>query len=193
MITKKAKTLKDSHFKAALAYVINTRYPLRNKVLLLLSYKAGLRSKEMAEITWSMVCTADSEIDTHITLTNKAAKGNSGRLIPMNKDLHLALIELKSQLSPQPNDKIIFGERGDGMTAHGIQTFFMRLYKDLNLQGCSSHSGRRTFITNIARNISKYGGSLKDAQEIAGHANLSTTLGYIESNEQAKIDVVNFI
>jgi integrase/recombinase XerD len=52
---------------------------------------------------------------------------------------------------------------------------FQRWYGDLGFVGCSSHSGRRTLITNVARKISTVGGSLKDVQQLAGHANLQTT------------------
>lgn len=49
---------------------------------------------------------------------------------------------------------------------------FQRWYRHLGFVGCSSHSGRRTFITNAARKISTVGASLKDVQELAGHTNL---------------------
>jgi len=57
----------------------------------------------------------------------------------------------------------------------------------------SSHSGRRTFITNAAPKISTVGGSLKDVQELAGHANLRTTQRYIEANPDAQVRVVGLV
>ena len=70
---------------------------------------------------------------------------------------------------------------------------FQGWYKDLNLIGCSSHSGRRTFITNCSRKISTVGGSLRDVQHLAGHSSLQTTQGYIEGNSLSKTKVVDII
>ena len=70
---------------------------------------------------------------------------------------------------------------------------FSRWYNELNLIGCSSHTGRRTFITNCSRKISTVGGSLRDIQYLAGHSSLQTTQRYIEGNTQSKIKVVELI
>jgi integrase/recombinase XerD len=70
---------------------------------------------------------------------------------------------------------------------------FHRWYRHLGFSGCSSHSGRRTFIINAARKISTAGGSLKDVQELAGHSNLRTTQRYIDANPDAQVRVVGLI
>jgi integrase/recombinase XerD len=70
---------------------------------------------------------------------------------------------------------------------------FARWYRELGFQGCSSHSGRRTFITNTARKISTVGGSLRDVQMLAGHTNLRTTQRYIEATPEAQNKVVQQI
>ena len=57
----------------------------------------------------------------------------------------------------------------------------------------SSHSGRRTFITNSARKISTVGGSLRDVQMLAGHSNLRTTQRYIEPNPEAQLKIVELV
>ncbi len=68
---------------------------------------------------------------------------------------------------------------------------FHRLYQDLGFSGASSHSGRRTFITRIAKKIVEAGGSLRDVQELAGHASLATTQRYIQGDSAAKRHVVD--
>jgi integrase/recombinase XerD len=70
---------------------------------------------------------------------------------------------------------------------------FSRWYRDLGFSGCSSHSGRRTFITNAARKISTVGGSLRDIQLLAGHSNLSTTQRYIESHAETQRKIVELM
>ena len=63
---KQAKTLTKAQVDAALGYISKSRYPVRNRVILLLSVKAGLRAKEIASLTWDMVTTSDGEIgDRH--------------------------------------------------------------------------------------------------------------------------------
>ena len=51
---------------------------------------------------------------------------------------------------------------------------------NLGFIGCFSHSGRRTFITNLSKKISFIGGSLRDVQSLVGHKNLQTTQRYTE-------------
>jgi integrase/recombinase XerD len=88
-------------------------------------------------------------------------------------------------------DRIIHSERDAGMSAGAVQVWFHRLYAELGFNGASSHSGRRTFITSVAKKIVTAGGSLKDVQELAGHASLSTTQRYIEGDSEAKRRVVD--
>jgi integrase/recombinase XerD len=79
------------------------------------------------------------------------------------------------------------------MTPRSIVNWFHGLYGALGLHGCSSHSGRRTFITRSARIISKIGGSLRDVQELAGHRALTTTERYIEGDRDAQRKLIYLI
>jgi integrase/recombinase XerD len=88
---------------------------------------------------------------------------------------------------------VITSERSDTVSATVIVNLFATWYRDLGFRGCSSHSGRRTFITNTARQISTVGGSLRDIQILAGHAALSTTQRYIDENAEAQRRVVDLL
>jgi integrase len=69
---KQAKTLTKAQVDAALNYLSSSRYPLRNRAILLLSVKAGLRAKEIASLTWDMATTSDT-----IMSTASRSKGDS--------------------------------------------------------------------------------------------------------------------
>lgn len=189
-IGKQAKILNRSQIEAVLNHVKGRRHGLRNQVVFLLSVRAGLRAKEIAALKWSMVVGADGEVGEYIHLTNDASKGRSGRVIPINKQLRTKLIELHNI---ERGDWVIRTERSDRTSAQAIVNRFARWYRDLGLVGCSSHSGRRTFITNAARKISTVGGSLRDVQHLAGHSSLQTTQRYIEGDSEARKRVVDLV
>src|SRR6267142_86171 len=89
-----------------------------------------------------------------------------------------------------PERPILFSERGGGLSPATVRLWFHRLYTSLKMDGCSSHSGRRTFMTRAARRVSQVGGSLRDVQELAGHTSLAMTQRYIEGDTEAKRKLV---
>jgi integrase/recombinase XerD len=190
---KQAKTLSPAQIKTALTYLAATRNAERDTVMLLLSVRAGLRAKEIAGATWMMVMGSDGQIADFLTLEDRVAKMRSGRTIPLSNDLKAALEALCGQRSLNPNAPVIYSERRAGMDAATVAQRFFHLHRRLGFVGCSSHSGRRTFVTNCARKISLVGGSLRDVQMLAGHADLTTTSGYIEADPEAARRVVNLI
>lgn len=190
-LTKQAKTLCKNQVALLLIMLKTTRYPLRNKVIALLSIKAGLRAKEIANLTWAMVTDAQGQLSGAIHLRNTASKGKSGRVIPLNKELKAALQALQKKAGP--STYVITTERSEQFSSAAIVNLFAAWYRTIGLQGCSSHSGRRTFITNAARKISAVGGSLRDVQVLAGHKALSTTQRYIEADAAAQKRVVDLV
>ncbi len=191
---KQAKILSPNLISTALSYLENTRHPDRNKLIFLFSIKAGLRAKEIAHITYSMVIDANGDLLDHINLQNSAAKGDSGRVIPMAMELREQLIKYR-QISNriEPQDRIIQTERSDKVSAQTIVSMFSAWYKDLGFDGCSSHSGRRTFITKGAKKITSVGGSLRDVQYLAGHTSLATTQRYIDGDTAAQRKLIDLM
>ena len=159
--------------------------------MFLLSIKAGLRSKEIANLTWGMV-TGDGKIADVIAVQNVASKGkNGGREIPVHPDLKAALVALQAHRDDlaMPERPVVHSERGPGVGQQPV--WFHRLYEGLGMDGCSSHSGRRTFVTKAAHKIVEAGGSLRDVQQLAGHTSLATTQRYIEGSNDAKRKVAD--
>ena len=192
-LAKQAKILSKAQQEAVMASLASTRYPVRDKVIFLLSVRAGLRAKEIAALKWEMLTDAEGELADVIALTNDAAKGRrGGRAIPLAKDLKAALIAWKSEAGGDYRNSpyVVTSERGIHTSSYAIVNKFARWYRALGFRGASSHSGRRTAITNWARKIFTVGGSLRDVQILAGHSALSTTQRYIEADAGAMRRVV---
>lgn len=197
-LNKQAKTLTSKQSDLVLNYLTTTRSPLRNKLIFLLSVKAGLRAKEIASLKWSMLLDSDGSVSDYINITNIASKGKTGgRSIPINKSLKVVISDFldhqKVQLLFDVDGYLISTQRSSSTTPQAIVNMFQGWYKELNLLGCSSHSGRRTFITNCSRKITTVGGSLRDVQYLAGHSSLQTTQRYIEGNSESKKKVVDLV
>jgi integrase len=192
MLGKQAKVLALLDVADLLAFADCSRQPLRNRVMVLLSTKAGLRAGEIANLTWDMVLDACGQLGNVIALRDVAAKKGSGRLIPMHPDLADALSAWR-QGSTGWSGHVVRSERGGPMTALSIVVWFKRAYAYLGLDGCSSHSGRRTFITRAARLVHKAGGSLRDVQLLAGHRSIQTTQRYIDGDTDAQRKLVSLI
>ncbi len=191
MLGKQAKILSPLDVADLLTFADCTRHPLRNRVIVLLSAKAGLRAGEIANLTWDMVVDASGEIGNVIELRDHAAKKSSGRLIPIHPDLADALSARREACAGSSH--VVRSERGGPMTALSIVVWFNRAYRALCLEGCSSHSGRRTFITRAARLAHKAGGSLRDVQLLAGHRSIQTTQRYIDGDTDAQRKLVSMI
>ncbi|ETX00963.1 MAG: hypothetical protein ETSY1_09320 [Candidatus Entotheonella factor] len=125
-----------------------TRNPKRGRTMFLLSIKAGLRAKEIAGLTWSMVTDAVGAVTDALTLPDDATKGKSGRTVYMHPDLKEALETLHAvSPDPRPDWPVLYSMRNQGLSDRAVALWFLRLYRDLGMEGCSSHFGRRTFIT----------------------------------------------
>jgi integrase/recombinase XerD len=80
---KQAKVLTDTQVRRVLAEVSQRRYPARDRVMVLLSIRAGLRAKEIAMATWAMVTDAEGNVGDALHLSNGASKGKKGgRTVP---------------------------------------------------------------------------------------------------------------
>jgi integrase/recombinase XerC len=172
MTRKQAKVLSKPEVTQVLDHIKNHRYPKRNKVMFLLSVKAGLRAQEISLLTWAMLTDVSGQVNDFIQLPDKLSKGKSGRTIPLNTDLKKALIDLYQSNLPARENYVVIGERGSNMLPCNISHWFKKFFKALQLEGCSSHSGRRTFVVNAAKHIIEVDGSLRDVQQLAGHASL---------------------
>jgi integrase len=96
---KQAKTLSKGQVEAVLAYLAKTRWPTRNRLIFLLSVKAGLRAKEIANLTWWMTNDSQGEVGRSMCLLDSASKGKSGRMIPLSDEVREVLIQYRNEVT----------------------------------------------------------------------------------------------
>jgi integrase len=127
MSGKQAKILSDSNIDELLLFGKTTRQPARNRVMVLLSAKAGLRAGEIAHLTWEMVTDPTGTVGTTIELPDRAAKKGSGRKVPLHGDLRRALTEFRAVT--EGTGPAIKSERGWPMAPQSIVVWFANAYR----------------------------------------------------------------
>lgn len=188
-----AKALAAKDVRRLLAHVSRQQNALRQQTMVLLSFKAGLRAAEIAGLDWSMVLSATGRVSSSLLITARIAKYGRARRVPVHRDLRKALERLHDESGRPRNGVIIRSQRGGSLRARSVVNWFAGIYSELGYDGCSSHSGRRTFITQAARLVARAGGSLRDVQELAGHRAITTTERYIEGDRDAQRKLVHML
>lgn len=184
MAGRQAKILTPGELRRLLSYAKTTKTPKRDRVMVLLSIRAGLRACEIAGLDWSMVTDPAGRVGNLLELRDAIAKKKGGRRIPIHPELSSALnamLPAKDRTGP-----IIRSSRGGAMRANSVVNWFVTAFHAIDAEGCSSHSGRRTFLTHAARAAHKAGASLRDVQLLAGHRSIETTQRYIDGDSDAQ-------
>ena len=191
-----AKTISDEQLQTFLERIVSeSKNVLRDYAIVLFSFKAGLRAGEIAKLEWRDVIDATGKIGQKIgqeddgspvhgfTVPAKAAKKGHTRTIPFHPALMVTLIELRKHKfgSAIPKGPIIEGAMGGRISPDALRQYVQRLYREHGLD-CTSHSGRRTMITKMARAANSVDCSLRDVQMIAGHKYIDTTERYVEAS-----------
>ncbi|QJA43113.1 hypothetical protein [Phaeobacter phage MD18] len=207
MALNQAATLDDQQFAKMMKNLAATvRRPSIETVVFLLSYKAGLRAQEIAGLEWNRhILDAEGNI-RHEEFLVAGSKGRAKRerhpVLWISSDIgkygsertlrmHPILFEAIKVLREEGNPGIHVIPSGNKRAsqnlksrAHALTIRINRYYARMGLEKCSSHSGRRTFITKAARTANYANCSLADVQQMAGHRQLTTTEGYIDTTSQ---------
>jgi len=189
MTIKRAKVLTDKQFSKLMKHLAEGLNPERDHVMFALSFKCGLRAQEIAGLNWIDVTDAEGNIykpDTMIELPHSITKGSvtEGKII-MHKLVYNTLKNLRKAnlsefLMPAPRSP------SGRMSTNNVTVYMHAVFKKLGYVGCSSHSGRRTFGTKLARIANKQGGSFVDVKDLLRHKDIRTTRAYVDSSDTQK-------
>ncbi|MDE2057166.1 MAG: site-specific integrase [Betaproteobacteria bacterium] len=181
-MAKQAKTLNEQELRRVVDYVATRKHAVRNRCIVLTSFLSGMRVGEIANLKYSDVVTADNKIKTEIYLTADQTKGSEGRRVFINNKLRKEYQKYITDYQPQsPQDKFFYSQKGKsvGFTPNSLAQYFHYLYRSAQIEGASSHSGRRSFATTI----SSKGVGIKVLQKLLGHKNIQTTSVYIFASD----------
>lgn len=191
-MSNQAKTLTAQELRRVMDYLATRRHAARNKAMLATLYLAGMRVGECAALRYEDVVDAQGKVRSEIRLDAEQTKGRYGRVVFVSEKLRK---ELTTYVQAVPykalSDKLFYTQKknAEGFTANTLCQFFHHLFAACGIEGASSHSPRRTFITNLADK----GVSVRVLQSLAGHRNISTTQGYIDVNDAMKRKAVELV
>jgi integrase/recombinase XerD len=181
-MAKQAKTLTQAEIRRVLDYTATRKHSIRNRALVVTTYLSGMRVGEVASLRYCDVVDAEGNIRNEIRLSAEQTKGKEARVVFVSEKLRKELEQYSKHYQPKNiNCKFFYSQKAnsDGYNANTLTQFFHYLYKRCGVYGASSHSGRRTFITNLANK----GIGVRVLASLAGHKNISTTQCYIDVND----------
>ena len=195
-----ARTLNEKELNLLLLYVGTKKHGARDRAMVLMTYWGGMRIGEVAATKVSDVLALDGTVKQEIRLTAAQTKGKHSRIVALSDKLRK---ELLSYLQIRFNTKQLVAvsytdamhkplfatQKRDGFTANTACYHFHMLYKGAGLDGASSHSGRRSFLTQLsAKSV-----PLKVLMELAGHRQAQTTMRYINVTADMKKAAVELL
>ena len=191
-MTKQAKTLNTEELRRVLDYVATRKHSTRNRALVATSFYSGCRVGELSSLAYSDVVDEAGKVRDEIRLRAENTKTKEARIVFVNAKLKKELQKYADSYKPSNTQhKFFYSQKraSNGYNANTLTQFFHYLYKRANVHGASSHSGRRTFITNLASK----GVSVRVLASLAGHRNISTTQCYIDVNDDMKRKAVELV
>lgn len=185
-----AKVLTEKEIKKVVKLIDTKRHATRNRCMFLLTHGSGMRVGEVASLRIQDVLASDGSIKSEVYLSEEQTKGSKGRTVylsdKMRDEINLYLktrFKLNDLLAVTLTDtsRALFANQKDcyrGFSASTACQMFHYWYKEAKIDGASSHSGRRGFITNLANK----GVHVRILQELAGHSSIAVTQKYIDVN-----------
>jgi integrase/recombinase XerD len=191
-MSKQAKTLTAEELRRVLDYTATRKHSTRNRALVLTSVYSGCRVGELSSLTYADVVDDAGKVRDEIRLKAENTKTKEARVVFVNTKLKKELQQYANVYKPSDTQlKFFYSQKrnSNGYNANTLTQFFHYLYKRAGVFGASSHSGRRTFITNLANK----GVGVRLLASLAGHRNISTTQAYIDVNDDMKRHAVELV
>jgi len=185
-----AATLNARQLQQVLDYCRTRRHALRDRTMILVSHWSGMRVKEIAALRWCDVVNSDGTIKAEIRLSAEQTKGRHPRTVFLPEKLRSELAHFVEFRRPfEFNQPFFTTASGKGFTANVLTQHFFWLFRNAGIAGASSHTMRRSFITNLANK----GVGVRVLASLAGHKGISVIQRYIDVNTEMMRRAVELI
>ena len=191
-MSKQAKVLNSTEIRKVLDYVATRKHSVRNRALIMIMFNTGMRVSEVASLRIKDVLDSEGAVKNEIMLAAENTKTNEARTVFVNEKLCKELQQYaKLLVKANPSNKFFYSQKrsSDGFSASTLCQHFHYLYKRAGLDGCSSHSSRRTFITTLANK----GVGVRVIMGLSGHKALSSVQCYIDCNSELMRNAVELV
>ncbi|RZT23138.1 tyrosine-type recombinase/integrase [Fictibacillus sp. BK138] len=167
------KIVRQEDIQLVLSHLRRVKRSRRNYVLVLFMIGTGCRLSEIERLNWT-------DIDfTNSLITILESKTRKHQSVPLSDTLARELLDWKLFVDKKfnkPPQPLFTTRNGTRITKNGIQNFFKRLKKTLEIQGdFSTHCMRNFYIKGLLKN----GANLREVQLLARHSKIQVTQGYI--------------
>jgi integrase/recombinase XerD len=197
---KQARTLNEKELNLLLLYINTRKHAARDRAIVLMTYWGGMRIGEVAATKLKDVLANDGSVKHEINLTAEQTKGKYSRTVvladKLRKEIQTYLqtrFDTKQLIaltySEHINKPLFATQKSEGFSANTLTYTMTMLYKAAGLNGASSHSGRRSFLTHL----SSKSVPLKVLMELAGHRQAQTTMRYINVTSDMKRAAVELV
>lgn len=187
---RQAQTLNEAQLRRVLQYCQSRRHPVRDRTIILVSFNAGLRAKEIAALTAGNVIDQEGAVRDQFVLQGRQSKGGDARTVYLNQRLRRALADYAATIPlADPTRPLFESQKGGAFSANTMCQLFLDIYHACGLKDASSHSGRRTFITRMAAQ----GVGVRVLAALAGHSSIQVTQRYIDVNSDQLASAVELL
>jgi integrase/recombinase XerD len=185
-----AATITEAQLRRVLQYVSTRRHALRDRTIMLFSFNAGLRAKEIASLLVGDMYDDTGAVREQFILRRTQTKGGYERTVYLNTTLRRAMAEYRTLVEHSKSSNALFSTQKRGaFSANTMCQLFLEIYTASGVNGASSHSGRRTFITRLANK----GVGVRQLAALAGHKNIQVTQKYIDVNSDQLANAVELL
>ena len=199
-----SRCLTKKEIQDVIQFQKNSRHSIRNICLVNMSVLLGMRVGEIANLKMNQVVNDDWSIKDQVVLLKEHTKSKKNRVVYLvHKEVRNSLTdyityrrECDGNVSSNPFlenmkkyfDKPLFvSQKNSGFSPRSLQRLYKSMYRSVGLdEMVSSHSGRRTFITNLITQ----GIDMKTVSTLAGHSSIQTTVDtYAVANPNKMVNV----
>ena len=149
----------------------------------------GMRLCNWYKLQIKDVLTQDNKIKDVISLSSDKNKGSNGVNYYVSDDVKEEIGAYLDGWNVADREKYLFVSQKTGKPycKNSLTNLFHKIYKELGIENCATHCGRRNFITNLLIN----GVDIVSVKTLVGHRHIQTTSLYYNENPALLKSIVN--